>query len=116
MFPAPWKDLNKKKKILLTNTQSTLVSCKPTWSRVQTNSYYSSQSLQDIWSSFAQQHIFRDAENKFMFFFLHLVFGELNASGHKAGDSDDKSWLGFVIRVLEPRNAKGMGKKTVLCL
>ena len=47
-------------------------------------------------------------------FFLHLVFGELNASGHKAGDGDDKSRLGFVIRVLEPRNAKGMGKKKVL--
>lgn len=50
--------------------------------------------------------------NLSVFFFLHLVFGELNASGHKAGDSDDKSWLGFVIS----RNAKGMGKKKVLYL
>lgn len=54
--------------------------------------------------------------NLSVFFFLHFVFGELNASGHKAGDSDDKSWLSFVIRVLEPRNAKGMGKKKVLYL
>lgn len=34
-------------------------------------------------------------------FFLYFVFGELNVLGYKVGDSDDKSWLGFVICVFE---------------